>query len=243
MPHPRSARGWLAIGGGVLAVVLGAFALLYFVVLGGSSVAPLALSTADPSQPATTASASAAPLTDLAGAWSVASGSVAGYRVREQLASLPAQSDAVGRTSQVSGTVTLTGASDALTVSAANLTVDVSTLTSDQSMRDQRIRNQGLESNRFPKATFELTQPVTLPATASSGATINVSATGKLTIHGSTQTVTIPLQARITSNQIEVVGSITFPFEKFGMTPPSIGGFVSVQDSATMEFDIKLAHL
>ena len=39
---------------------------------------------------------------------------------------------------------------------------------------------------------------------------------------------------------IEVVGSITFPFEEFGMTPPSIGGFVSVQDNATMEFDLHL---
>lgn len=242
MAHPRSARGWLAIGGGVLAVMLGAFAVVYFVVLGGSSVAPLALSTAKPSQPPAAASASAAPVTDLAGDWSVASGSVAGYRVREQLAELPAQSDAVGRTSHVSGTVTLTGTSDALTVSAASLTVDVSTLSSDRSQRDQRIRVQGLESNRFPKATFELTQPVALPATASGGATITINATGKLTIHGSTQTVTIPLQARISANQIEVVGSTTFPFEKFGMTPPSIAGFVSVQDSATMEFDIKLAH-
>ncbi|MGH7687320.1 MAG: YceI family protein [Candidatus Dormibacteria bacterium] len=242
MPHPRSARGWLAIGGGALALALGAFVVLYFVVLGGSSVAPLALSTANPSQAAAAGAASAAPLTALAGDWSIASGSVAGYRVREQLASLPAQSDAVGRTSQVSGSVTVTGTSDALTVSAASLTVDVSTLSSNESMRDNRIRNQGLESNRFPKATFELTQPVTLPADASGGATITVNATGKLTIHGSTQTVTIPLQARIASNQIEVAGSITFPFEKFGMTPPSIGGFVSVQDSATMEFDIKLAH-
>jgi len=39
---------------------------------------------------------------------------------------------------------------------------------------------------------------------------------------------------------IEVVGSITFPFEEFGMSPPSIGGFVSVQDNATMEFDLHL---
>jgi len=33
-----------------------------------------------------------------------------------------------------------------------------------------------------------------------------------------------------------------FPFERFGMTPPSIGSFVSVQDSVTMEFDVHLKH-
>jgi len=67
-----------------------------------------------------------------------------------------------------------------------------------------------------------------------------VSVTGTMTIHGMTKTVTIPMTARLSATTIEVVGSITFPFEEFGMTPPSIGGFVSVHDSATMEFDLHL---
>jgi len=57
-----------------------------------------------------------------------------------------------------------------------------------------------------------------------------------------TRTVTIPIDARLSGAQIELVGSITFPFSDFGMTPPSIGGFVSVQDNATMEFQLKLAR-
>jgi polyisoprenoid-binding protein YceI len=72
--------------------------------------------------------------------------------------------------------------------------------------------------------------------------TLTVSATGELIIHGTTQTVTIPLTAKVFGSQIEVAGSISFPFEKFGVTPPSIGGFVSVQDTATMEFDVHFAH-
>ena len=160
--------------------------------------------------------------------------------MREQLGFLPAPSDAVGRTSDVTGTVTITGTSGALSVPAANLTVDVSTLTSDRPMRDQRIHVDGLQSDTYPRATFQLTQPISLPANATGGGTITVQATGKLTIHGTTQTVTIPLTARLSANKIEVAGSITFPFERFGMTPPSIAGLVSVQDSATMEFDIKL---
>ena len=100
----------------------------------------------------------------------------------------------------------------------------------------------GLESNRYPTATFVLTRPIDLPAGATGGQVVNVSATGQLTIHGVTKTVTIPIQARLSGTQIELAGSITFPFGEFGMTPPSIGGFVSVQDNATMEFDIKLAQ-
>lgn len=52
-------------------------------------------------------SAASAPVDsdDLSGQWAPGDGSVAGYRVREQLAMLPAPSDAVGRTSGVTGTV------------------------------------------------------------------------------------------------------------------------------------------
>jgi polyisoprenoid-binding protein YceI len=167
---------------------------------------------------------------------------VAGYRVREQLASLSAPSDAVGRTSAITGTFTLTQSASSYTVTAANFSVDVTTLTSDQSRRDNRIHSQGLESDRYPTATFKLTTPIALPATAAAGQTITISATGALTIHGVTRTVTIPIDARLSGSQIELVGSITFPFSDFGMTPPSIGGFVSVQPNATMEFQLKLAY-
>ncbi|HEX9549280.1 MAG TPA: YceI family protein, partial [Acidimicrobiales bacterium] len=91
-------------------------------------------------------------------------------------------------------------------------------------------------------ATFKLTSPIQLTADATSGQTIHVSATGDLTIHGVTKSVTIPIDARLTGSKIELVGSITFPFSDFGMTPPSIGGFVTVQNNATMEFQLLLTR-
>ena len=221
------------------ALILGAagVGVLYFVVFAGSSPQKLALSSPTPSP-----SGSAAASTAGAGTWTVGSGSVAGYRVREQLASLAAPSDAVGRTSAITGTLTLTQAASGYTVAASGFTVDVSKLTSDQSRRDQRIHSQGLESDRYPTATFKLTSPIALSADATSGQTIHVSATGDLTIHGVTKSVTIPIDARLTGSKIELVGSITFPFSQFGMTPPSIGGFVTVQSNATMEFQLLMTQ-
>src|ERR1700682_5108429 len=221
------------------ALILGAagVGVLYFVVFAGSSPRKLALSSPTPS-PSGSATASTAG----AGTWTVGSGSVAGYRVREQLASLAAPSDAVGRTSAITGTLTLTQAASGYTVAASGFTVDVSKLTSDQSRRDQRIHSQGLESDRYPTATFKLTSPIALSADATSGQTIHVSATGDLTIHGVTKSVTIPIDARLTGSKIELVGSITFPFSQFAMTPPSIGGFVTVQNNATMEFQLLMTQ-
>jgi polyisoprenoid-binding protein YceI len=229
-----------AVLAGGLTLAAAGVGVAYFVVFAGSSPQKLALSSPTPTASGSpTASASAG---IGAGSWTVASGSVAGYRVREQLASLSAPSDAVGRTSSISGSVTITQSGSTYTVSATSITVNVNTLTSDRSMRDQRIHQMGLESDRYPTATFVLTTPIDLPAGATTGQVVNVSAIGQLTIHGVTRTVTIPIQARLAGTQVEIAGSITFPFSEFGMTPPSIGGFVTVQDNATMEFDLKFTQ-
>src|SRR5207248_11127741 len=110
----------LIIGGVASAALLGAVALGigYFVVFAGSSPQKLALSspTATPSSDSTPSAA--------ARSWTVASGSQAGYRVREQLAGLAAPSDAVGRTSCVQGSVTIAGDGSRYRVTAAAIPGD-----------------------------------------------------------------------------------------------------------------------
>jgi polyisoprenoid-binding protein YceI len=235
LPRPRTRRGTvLTFGAGV--VVLGAvgLALVYFVLFPTSAPAPFALTTTGT---ATTATGSG---TAIAGTWTITTGSEAGYRVREKLEFLPAQSDAVGRTSAITGSMTLTGSNSALRVTAAAFKADLSKLKSDRSMRDERIRTIGLQSDTYPTATFRLTSPITLPADAQGISAASVSATGVLTIHGTSKTVTIPLELRLTGSAIEAVGSLTFPWSEFGMTAPSVGGFVNVTNKATMEFDLHL---
>lgn len=225
-----------AIVAGGLVLAAGGLGILYFVVFAGSSPQKLALSSPSPSTSASAASTAAA------GTWTVDSGSEAGYRVREKLASFSAPSDAVGRTTAVTGTFAVTQAASGYSVDSAAFTVDVSKLSSDQPRRDQRIHSQGLESDRYPTATFKLTSPIPLTVEAGNGQTVHVSATGDLTIHGVTKSVTIPIDARLTGSKIEVVGSITFPFSEFSMTPPSIGGFVTVENTAAMEFHLLLTR-
>ncbi|MCI0582988.1 MAG: YceI family protein, partial [Chloroflexi bacterium] len=179
---------------------------------------------------------------ELAGTWSVADGSVVGYRVREQLGGISALTDAVGRTSAVAGSATLEASGEVLAVSAASFEADLSQLESDESRRDNRIRTMGLESDTFPTATFVLAEAVDVPAEALAGATVDVTLTGDLTIHGVTKRVSISGQARRNGDRIEVVGSLTFPFSDFGMTPPDVAGFVQVEDDATLEVLLSLSR-
>ncbi|MEA2703889.1 MAG: hypothetical protein QOD63_1834, partial [Actinomycetota bacterium] len=99
------ARVGLIVGAAVVLplALLVAVYLLFF-----TNDSPDELSISTPSQ-TTAPGAAPADASSLAGTWNVAPGSVAGYRVREKLASLPAQSDAVGRTEAVTGGVVIGG--------------------------------------------------------------------------------------------------------------------------------------
>jgi polyisoprenoid-binding protein YceI len=233
---PKTKRGIaLSAGAGIVAIAIAGFAVIYFVLFPTSSPKPFALS----------ASASTGPVsssTRFAGDWKIATGSVAGYRVREKLAFLPAESDAVGRTSAITGTATLTETGHRVTVSAASFTVDVADLKSNEAMRDQHIQTIGIQSATYPKATFRLSTPLTLPAAADSGSLVHTSVTGVFDIHGTSRRKTVPLEMRLGSAAIAAVGSLTFPWSEFNMTAPSVGGFVSVTSHATMEFDLRLAR-
>ena len=246
----------------VAAVAIGGF-LVYDQVLRGDNVAALTLPSAAPSPAASTATAAtdpsgdptAAPSTgaaasvagggstgDVAGTWTVATGSQAGYRVTEQLAQLPAQSDAVGRTDKVSGTITLTSSGSTTTLTAADLTVDTTSISSDKSQRDNRLRNEGLQTDTYPTATFKLTQPVAVPAAALTGTPSDVTLTGDLTLHGVTKAVQIPAKAQLVNGTVSVAGSLSFPLSDFGMTAPNIGGFiVSIADHGTLEFVVNFS--
>lgn len=87
-------------------MVVGGFVAVYLGFLSGDSPPPLELTTeeggAAGAGPDVAVDAAA-----LTGTWQVVSGSEAGYRVRERLAALPAQNDAVGRTQAVTGSARL----------------------------------------------------------------------------------------------------------------------------------------
>ncbi len=235
----------LYVAGAALAVVVLLFVLVYFVIFPTSSPKPFKLIPATANGAGASVGAeSTAPSghasVALIGSWSVAPGSRAGYRVREKLASLPAQSDAVGRTSQIAGGARFSESHGTVTIADASFRVAVDTLKSDRSLRDEKIHEIGLESSRYPNAKFALTKLVSFPASALVGNVEHVSVTGVLYIHGTSRVETLPVELALSGSTFEAAGSLTFPWSEFGMSAPSIGGFVNVTEHATMEFDLRL---
>ncbi len=166
------------------------------------------------------------------GSFSDYSGTWAGFRVAEVLDNI-GDTEAVGRTPNVDGSLTLNG--DKL--SAVTIDVDLISIRSDRERRDPAIQRT-LETGQYPTATFQLSEPITLADAPAEGVTYDVTANGNLTVHGVTQAVEVDLQARLVGDTIVVVGSTPFTFSDYGMTAPRAPIVLSVADGGSIEFQI-----
>ncbi|HLX35762.1 MAG TPA: YceI family protein [Candidatus Limnocylindrales bacterium] len=182
----------------------------------------------------------------LAGTWNVddSIGSTAdnsetfvGYRVQEQLAGIGGNT-AVGRTSSVTGTLTLSGTQ----ITAVDVTADLTTLASDDPQRDGQLGRQGIQTDQFPTAEFKLTQPIDLGSLPADGQTISATATGDLTLHGVTKSVQIAVSATLSSGIVTVDGSLQIQFADFGIEAPTSFHVLSVDDHGVMEFQLHFRH-
>ncbi len=237
-------RFWIPIAAVGALVVLGAGgAYAYF--FSSLRTTPPSLALASPSP---TAASSASPGSSAAGTgtWTVASGSLAGYRVKEQFVGQSSSHEAVARTSAVSGQATITQSGSTYQLSAATITVQLSSVASVDSVAGYNVTNrdrivqQSLNVSSFPTAVFEA-QSAALPAGAATGQTVTVSVPGKLTIHGVTKDVTANLQLRVSGTSAQIAGTIATNMTDFGVNPPSIG-FTTVQPAVTIEVSLQLTR-
>jgi polyisoprenoid-binding protein YceI len=230
----------VAVGAAVvLVVVLAAGGFAFWQLFGGSDPPPVALSSASSTvNPTATASSGVG----LDGTWTIdaTSGSLAegtssfaGYRVKEELAGTGANT-AVGRTQNVSGSLTIDGTA----ITAMQVTVDMTTLTSDDSRRDDRLRTDGLQSNQFPTATFNLTKPIEVGSVPKDGQTIQAVAVGDLTLHGVTRSVEVSIQAQRNGDGIEAIGSVDVALTDYGIVAPTGFLVLSIANTGTIELHL-----
>jgi polyisoprenoid-binding protein YceI len=235
---PVSSRRGPVLAIALVAVLVVAGGGLWYLFFRPAGPAPVSLGSSAPSQ------AAGAGAGGIAGSWTVDpsvgsfsdfSGSFVGYRVKETLASIGA-TEAVGRTPGVTGSVAV----DGTTITAAEITADLSGLKSDDDRRDGQLRRQALETGQFPTASFKLTAPVDLGSVPAEGATVDVTATGDLTLHGVTKSVQVPLQARLQGGVVTIAASLPITFADFSITPPSSMMVLSVEDHGVMELQLQL---
>ncbi len=156
------------------------------------------------------------------------------YTVNEQFTNLPTPNDAVGETGGVAGQIVLDA--QGLPAPGSTITVDMRTLTSDRPPRDIYLRQNSLESDKFPTATFVVTsaEGMNAPLTATPTAFRLV---GTMTLHGVTRPLTWETTAATDGDAISATATTRFKMEDFGITPPKIAVLTT---SDMVKLDMKL---
>lgn len=237
-----SKKLWIPVAATAVLVLLAAGgAYAYF--FSGLRSSPPALALASPSASSATTSPAAAAG---GGTWQIASGSLVGYRVKEQFVGQSSTHDAVARTGDVTGTVSIAQDGSTYVMTAATVTVQLANLASVDSVAGYNVTNRdrivqgSLDVRDYPTAVFKA-QNVTLPAGAETGQTVTVSVPGQLTVRGVTRDVTASLQLNVSGTTAQIAGSIATNMTDFGVSPPTIG-FTTVQPAVTLEFKLNLAQ-
>jgi len=165
----------------------------------------------------------------------VAEQSEATYQVQEEFFNRPVSIvNPIGRTNAIEGQFQLTISGSQVQLADNQFTVDLRTLTSDEARRDERIRNEWLESNTYPNAVFKATSIENFPADAVEGQDVSFQVTGDMTIRDITKPQTFDVTTRLDGNTFSGTATSYLLMRDYGFEPPSILGILEVTDGVTV---------
>ncbi|MGZ8735245.1 MAG: YceI family protein [Acidimicrobiia bacterium] len=159
-----------------------------------------------------------------------------GYRAEEIVLGGPGTP--TGRTSDVTGSLTISGQ----TIDDVEFRANLTGLSTGNERRDGRAQG-ALATDQFPDATFVLTEPIELTVAPTAGETVTATAVGELTVKGITKRVEIPIEGRWDGTEIQIITAEPFPitFSDFGVDVGSFAPFAEVEDEGGLEIKLFLA--
>lgn len=174
--------------------------------------------------------------TDIDGTWKVsnhpgANRSSAGFTFDEVL---PGERRTTsGSTQGVTGTVTI----EAGTLRSGEVTVDMTNVTTDSDVRDNNVRRKIFETDKYPDATFSVTEPADVSQVPDDGSVAQVELTGDLTIHGKTNSVTHTFDVARSGDHLIVAGDVPIKRADYDVESPE---FVASKIAEEGEINIRL---
>jgi polyisoprenoid-binding protein YceI len=150
--------------------------------------------------------------------------------------------DAIGTTHSVQGSFRIRTGTSPL-VAAMNVTVDLRTLQTDSSRRDNFVRQNALQTDAYPYATFISVSTQGLPASYSDGQAVHFQLTGNLTMHGKTNKEVFDVQGKVVGNTVTGTATGTIYMTDFGIQPPDLANIAIAQNKVliTLTFTAKEA--
>ena len=173
-------------------------------------------------------------------------GSEVGYRVREQFINQPAPTEAVARTSKVTGHLQMKVTGSDYTATSIDFVADLASLTSQDRyaqfqtyQRDFFVRSIYLQTDVYPKAEFRADSASV--ATGQVPGPVKLDVSGRLTVHGVTKPVNAQFQSQLNGSEIEVAGSMSVDMRDFNVEVPDIS-FTKAEPQVLIEFHLVLVR-
>jgi polyisoprenoid-binding protein YceI len=164
-----------------------------------------------------------------------ASRSTITYTVTEKLAGTT--HTATGTTRGIAGDIALNTTKPADS-RIGDIVINVQQLTSDQQLRDERLRHDYLQSNDYQTATFSPTTLDGLPTKISEDTPYKFTITGDLTVKETTKPATLKATGTLTGNELHLNATTTISLTNYGIGPINMVGFAQADDNARLDFNL-----
>lgn len=142
--------------------------------------------------------------------------SKASYVATELLAGATVRNQAIGTTSEIAGELVFDASGKP---KPAAFTVDLRTLRSDRSTRDNYIRTAGLESNKYPTATFNLAEIKGSP-TFEAGKQETFQIVGAMKVRETERNVTWSVTSTVEDGNLKWHAILNTKLTEWGINPP-----------------------
>ena len=168
-------------------------------------------------------------------------GNEARYRVREQLLGANLPNDAIGSTSQVTGSI-LAYADGRIVKDSSRIIVTITSLKSDKDRRDGFIQRRTMETDKYPTVEFVPSSvrgfKGPLPATGP----VTFELLGDLTVHGSTHPAVWQVTAHADGQDVAGTATTAFTFKDINLDQPKVPVVLSVADTIKLEYDFRFVR-
>jgi polyisoprenoid-binding protein YceI len=121
--------------------------------------------------------------------------------------------------------------------------VNLATLRSDQPERDTALRQQWLESERFPLATFVISAVNNLPAAPIVDEPTRFQLAGTMAIKDAGRPVTWEVTATLRSEGLVGQATTSLRLADFGVPVPHVEGILEVEDGVAVTLDFVMAKV
>ncbi|MQG19294.1 MAG: YceI family protein [SAR202 cluster bacterium] len=165
--------------------------------------------------------------------------STARYIVNEQLVKLPSPNDAIGSTKEIEGKIVLSENGQISSDFNSFFDVNMLSLKSDSTRRDNYLKRNSLESNKFPIASFNITKINNLPFPAPTNQNLDFEIVGILTIRDISKEITWDVSGKFDGTKLTGLAKTEFNFGFFEIDIPKVFVVVSVKDLIQLEIEFE----